>query len=189
MGNAVTYPVNSPVMRLGEFSIYLINQRHDDAKGRNVRELVRVTDCNGDERRAQRRQPGFKRGDRRERLGHAAGLYRLPEFPRLSTTRVGLLHRRRQLRLDDLLTALRVKTLKEVTVNVVALTDDYPGKGIDHLPAAAAGRPRRRLRCPPGKFNYKTYHLPDPAAQLQHQDLGEQPWKKAACSYWPSSPP
>ena len=47
MGNALEYPVNAPVMRLGDFSIYLVQERYDAAKMRQVRDMVRVSDCAG----------------------------------------------------------------------------------------------------------------------------------------------
>ena len=46
--------------------------------------------------------------------------------------------------------------MKEVTVNVVALTDDYPGKGTITYPLPLLAD-RAATSLPAGKFNYKTY--------------------------------
>jgi type II secretory pathway pseudopilin PulG len=155
LGNAVTYPVNSPVMRLGEFSIYLVQERHDDAKDRDVRELVRVTDCNGEGDVLNAASTATK-GVIAENVWDLQLVYSTyPNFPDISTrldyfTSGGSSDR------DNLLTALRVKTLKELTAHVVALTDDYPGRGTVTYPLPLlADRPAGTL--PTGKFNYRTF--------------------------------
>jgi prepilin-type N-terminal cleavage/methylation domain-containing protein len=157
MGNAVTYPANAPVMRLGEFSIYLVQERYDDAKKRNVRELVRVTDCNGDGDVLNAASTASK-GVIAENVWDLQLVYTAyPNFPDIVTredyfTDGGLSN------LDDLLTALSAKTVKEVTANVVALTDDYPGKGmITYALPLLADRGATAL--PAGKFNYKTFTI------------------------------
>jgi hypothetical protein len=78
-----------------------------------------------------------------------------PDFPNIAT-RVDYFTDGGSSVLDDLLTALRTKSVKEVTINVVALTDDYPGKGTVTLPLPLLAD-RDAASLPPGKFNYKTY--------------------------------
>jgi prepilin-type N-terminal cleavage/methylation domain-containing protein len=154
MGNAVTYPVNAPVMRLGEFSIYLVQERYDNAKGRNVRELFRITDCNGEADVLSAASTASK-GMIAENVWDLQLVYTAyPNFPDVTvkdnyfTSGGG--------NLADLLTALRLKTLKEVTVNVVALTDDYPGKGTITFPLPLLAD-RAATSLPAGKFNFKTF--------------------------------
>lgn len=155
MGNAVTYPVNSPVMRLGEFSIYLIQERYDNAKKRDVRELVRVTDCNGDGDVLAAASTAAK-GVIAENVWDLQLVYATyPNFPDIST-RLDYFTSGGSADFDNLLTALRVKTLKEVTVHVVALTDDYPGKGMITYPLPLLAD-RALSALPSGKFNYKTF--------------------------------
>jgi type II secretory pathway pseudopilin PulG len=154
MGNSVSYPVNSPVMRLGDFSIYLVKERFDAAKARNVRDLVRVTDCNGSADVLADASPALK-GVIAENIWDLQMVYTAyPNFPDVTiknnffTGGGGTL--------ADLLTALRLKTMKEITVNVVALTDDYPGRGtISYALPLLADRPAENL--PTGKFNYRTF--------------------------------
>lgn len=154
MGNTVNYPVNAPVMRLGDFSIYLVNERFDAAKGRNVRDLVRVTDCNGSADVLADASPALK-GVIAENIWDLQLVYAAyPNFPDVAvknnfcTGGGGTL--------ADLLTALRVKTMKEITINVVALTDDYPGRGTITYPLPLLAD-RAAVSLPTGKFNFRTF--------------------------------
>ncbi len=156
MGNAVNYPAGSPVMRLGEFSIYLVQERYDGLKGRNVRELVRVTDCNGDGDVLSDASTATK-GVIAENVWDLQLVYTsYPNFPNDIASRVDYFSNGGSSDLGNLLTALRLKTIKEVTANVVALTDDYPGKGTITYPLPLLAD-RAATSLPAGKFNYKTY--------------------------------
>ncbi|MCJ7526038.1 MAG: prepilin-type N-terminal cleavage/methylation domain-containing protein [Candidatus Aminicenantes bacterium] len=158
MGNAVEYPVNAPVMRLADFSIYLIEEHNDPEKGRNVRNLVRISDCNGIAGVLENNDPvnGPVKGVIAENVWDLQLVYTAyPAFPDV-TTRDDYFTAGAPGTLADLLTALRVKTFKEIRVNVVALTDDYPGQGTITYPLPLlADRPATTL--PAGKFSYKTY--------------------------------
>ena len=158
MGNAVEYPVNAPVMRLADFSIYLVEEHNDPEKGRNVRNLVRVSDCNGHANVLENNDPatGPVKGVIAENVWDLQLVYSAyPNFPNV-TPRNDFFTASATGTLADLLTALRVKTFKEIRVNVVALTDDYPGQGTITYPLALlADRPATTL--PAGKFSYKTY--------------------------------
>jgi len=157
-GNIVIYPVNSPVMRLGDFSIYLVNEHNDPVKGRWVRDLVRVSDCVGVADVLKSAVP--IKGVIAENIWDLQLVYTAyPNFPDV-TVKDNYFTSGAAGTLDDLRIALSLKTFKEVTVNVVALTDDYPGKGsitytlpqlADHLPSGDT-HPLAS-----GKFNYKTY--------------------------------
>ena len=155
MGNAVTYPVNSPVMRIGEFSVYLVNERYDNSKKRNVRELVRVTDCNGDPDVLAAASTASK-GVIAENVWDMQLVYTAyPNLPAY-TNPLSYFTQGGSSDLGNLLTALRVKTMKEITVHVVALTDDYPGQGTISFPLTQlADRAAESL--PSGKFNYRTF--------------------------------
>jgi prepilin-type N-terminal cleavage/methylation domain-containing protein len=156
MGDAVSYPAGSPVMRLGEFSIYLVQERYDARKGRNVRELVRVTDCNGDGDVLNPASTATK-GVIAENVWDMQLVYTsYPNFPTDVVTRVNYFTNGGSSDLGNLLTALRLKTVKEVTANIVALTDDYPGKGMITYPLPLLAD-RAATSLPAGKFNYKTY--------------------------------
>ncbi len=154
-GNALTYPVNAPVMRLADFSIYLIEEHNDAEKGRDVRNLVRVSDCNGSPDVLASASPAMK-GVIAENVWDLQLVYTAyPNFPDV-TTRDDFFTAGATGTLADLLTALQVKTFKEIRVNVVALTDDYPGQGTITYPLPLlADRPATTL--PAGKFSYKTY--------------------------------
>ncbi len=156
MGNAVTYPINAPVMRLSEFSIYLVQERYDNAKGRNVRELVRVTDCNGEADVLAAASTASK-GIIAENVWDMQLVYTAyPNFPNISVTRTIIISKNGSVSLDNLLNALRLKTVKEMTANIVALTDDYPGKGTITYPLPQLADRSEEL-LPPGKFNYRIF--------------------------------
>lgn len=155
-GNIVTYPVNAPVMRLADFSIYLVNERLDTAKGRKVRELVRVTDCAGRAAVLTDPSPDIIKGVITENVWDLQLSYTsYPNFPGVED-KTDFFTSSGSSDPDALLNAIRSKTFKEITVNVVALTDDYPGKGAIaySLPPLAD---RAATTLPSGKFNYKTY--------------------------------
>ena len=155
-GNTLTYPVNSPVMRLGDFSIYLVLERDDAAKGRWVRDLVRVSDCYGKGAVLTDSDPNIIKGAIAENVWDLQLTYTAyPGFPDVSA-REDYYTYGGSSDLDALLNALRVKTLKEMTVNVIALTDDYPGRGqVTHQLPQLADRAPEAL--PAGKYNYRTY--------------------------------
>ncbi len=158
LGDNIEYPVNAPVMRLSDFSIYLVNQRFDAEKGRDVRDLIRISNCRGIDNVLGNNDPvsGPVKGIIAENIWDLQLVYTAyPGFPDVSvkndffsSTSTGTM--------DDLLTALRLKTMKELTVNIVALTDDYPGQGsvTYSLPLLAD---RAATTLPAGKFNYKTF--------------------------------
>ena len=154
-GNTLTYPVNAPVMRLADFSIYLVEEHDDTEKGRKVRNLVRVSDCNGSPDVLASASPAMK-GVIAENVWDLQLVYSAyPNFPDVSV-KDNYFSGASSGTLADLLTALRVKTFKEIRVNVVALTDDYPGKGTITYPLPMlADRDAETL--PTGKFSYKTY--------------------------------
>ncbi len=155
-GNTLTYPVNSPVMRLGDFSIYLVQERDDAAKGRKVRDLVRVSDCFGKAAVLTDPDVNIIKGAIAENVWDLQLTYTAyPGFPDVSA-REDYYTYGGSSDLDALLNALRVKTLKEMTVHVVALTDDYPGRGqVTHQLPQLADRGPEAL--PAGKYNYRTF--------------------------------
>lgn len=154
-GNTLTYPVNSPVMRLGEFSIYLVQERTDAAKGRKVRELVRISDCFGKPAVLTDTSAGIVKGVIAENVWDMQLSYTtFPNFPNVSPT-VNYFSSGGSSVLADLLDALRLKTLKEIAVSVVVLTDDFPGGGTISYPLPQLAD-RQAGTLPTGKFNYRT---------------------------------
>lgn len=158
-GNTVIYPVNAPVMRLADFSIYLVNERYDAAKGRNVRDLVRISDCKdkGTENDIFGAASTAVKGVITENVWDMQLAYTAyPNFPDV-TTKNDFFTSSGSSDPDALLTAIRRKAFKEITVSVVALTDDYPGKGsiTYQLPLLADNANDEKTIT--GKFNYKTY--------------------------------
>lgn len=156
-GNTLTYPVNAPVIRLADFSIYLFQEHDDAAKGRKVRELVRVTDCAGRAAVLTDPSPDIIKGVITENVWDMQLAYTAyPSFPDV-TTKNDFFTSSGSSDPDALLTAIRSKAFKEITVNVVALTDDYPGKGsiTYQLPLLADNANDEKTIT--GKFNYKTY--------------------------------
>lgn len=158
-GNTLTYPVNSPVMRLADFSIYLVEEHDDIEKGRKVRNLVRVSDCHGKADVLADADPGIIKGVIAENVWDLQLVY--TAYPDLSDVitypPVNYFTSGAPGTLADLLTALRVKTFKEIRVNVVALTDDYPGRGSITYPLPLLADNANDEKTITGKFSYKTY--------------------------------
>ena len=154
-GKTMVYPTNAPVMRLGDFSIYLVQQRYDAEKKRNVRDLVRVSDCFDIGTALTDTTGNVVKGVIAENIWDLQLSYTAyPNFPDVTTSESyfsngGLTD------LAALLNTLRVKTMKEVLVNVIALTDDYAGRGTItyQLPQLADRGPET---LPAGKYNYRT---------------------------------
>lgn len=158
-GKGMVYPVNAPVMRLGDFSIYLVQQRYDGLKKRFVRDMVRVSDCGGDIPDVLGDTSGkVIKGVIAENIWDLQLSYiAYPNFPDVVTSESyfsngGLTD------LPALLNTLRVKTMKEILVNVIALTDDYAGRGTItyQLPQLADRGPET---LPAGKYNYRTFRF------------------------------
>ncbi len=157
-GKAMIYPVNAPVMRLSDFSIYLIQQRYDGIKKRDVRDLVRVSDCFDIGAALTDATGKVVKGIIAENIWDLQLSYTAyPNFPNVAASESyfsngGLTD------LSALLNTLRVKTMKEVLVSVIALTDDYAGRGtITHQLPQLADRLPEAL--PAGTYNYRTYRF------------------------------
>lgn len=127
-GSAITYPVDTPVMRLSSFSIYLFNEIYDSRLNRKKRQLIRVTDSKG-------------QGNVIPLIGNGAYIiseniwdlqisYKAyPAFPEdITIINEYYAGGASSNSLLDLLSDIRKKFLKEINVNFVVISDVFSGK-------------------------------------------------------------
>jgi len=152
-GNNIEYPVNAPVVRLDKFGIYLISEAYDFAAGHMRRQLIRVGDCNGD-------ADVLGAGSAAEKSLIADNIWDMqfvytsyPNFPNVSG-KIDYFKKGSAATLTDLLDDMRTRAFKEVTLTVVALTDDYPGKGKVTYTIPEIGD-ENSYTIPSGKFNFR----------------------------------
>ena len=156
-GNAIEYPVNAPVVRLDDFGIFLVREFYDFDAGRMRRQLLRVSDCRGDADVLATSSPAEKSliADNIWDMQFVYSSY--PNFPDVSG-KIDYFKKGSAAVLIDLLADMRSRTFKEVALTVVALTDDYPGKGSAEYTIPIIGDEDSYV-IPPGKFNYRIHSL------------------------------
>jgi type II secretory pathway pseudopilin PulG len=158
-GDTLNYPQNAPVMRLTNFGIYLVDERFDYKQKRNVRELIKITDANGDTSgNFLTSGSSCIKGVIAENIwDFQISYFCYPNYPDhtvineyFSAGSSGTF--------ADLLAEIRSRSLKEIVVNVVALSDTHAGKGTfsNQVPSLgdAAG-----YTLPTGKYNYQIFNL------------------------------
>jgi len=172
LGNTATYPINAPVVRLSRFSIYIFDEVPPPAtaegyiKGRNNRRLMRITDTNG-VANVLAGGAGVVSAIISEFIWDMQISYiTYPQFPAaaVNNTRrffAGIAPTDATVwDLANLLIDLRNKSLKEIHLSVVALTDNYGGRtwtrqgGMLSLSVPAI-KDAAAYTLPPGKYSYK----------------------------------
>jgi hypothetical protein len=155
MGNAVLYPEKSPVIKLSNFSIYLIRQAFSTDLNRNIRQLVRVTDANnqGDVLATSTTAQVSVVSENIWDMQISYTAY--PNFPDVTSKAVYFAGGSSSTSMTNLLIDIRSKLFKELTVNFVVLTDEYGGRGERTLTVPVFGDRPSDYTLPAGKFNYK----------------------------------
>ncbi len=139
-GNSIVYPSGTPVIKLYSFSIYLVQQMYDQSKKRNVRKLIRITDTKGQADALN--NSTVVKGVEAENVWDLQIIYSvIPDLNNPSTemdycakdsnkwTNPIENPCANETSCSGFLNYIRIKQLKEVTIRVVMLTDDYSGKG------------------------------------------------------------
>lgn len=158
-GDGIEYPVNAPVMRLTNFGIYLVDERYDNKLEKNVRELVKVTDANGDTS-GNFLSSGSSciKGVIAENIwDFQISYFCFPNYP--DNTMKNEYYAPGSTGTNiDLLEEIRVRSLKEILVHVVALSPKHGGKGdfINQVPEIGDCR---GYTLPSGKYNYQLFNL------------------------------
>jgi hypothetical protein len=158
-GDTVTYPVNAPVMRISNFSIYLVDEAYNWKLQRDIRSLIKITDANGDS------SGNFLAADSQAVKGIIAeniwdfqvSYFCYPNFPDVSIKNTYFTASSSGL-VDDLLTDIQSRFLKEVRVAIVALTEEYSGKDkrAEQIPAIGD---RDAYMLPLGKYDYRLFTM------------------------------
>ena len=158
-GNAENYDLKSMVVRLTSFSIYLFDTIFDANQNRDVQQLIRVTDTNGNggvlESLASVEAHVVSENVWDMQISYVA----YPGYPAdMATRNAYFAGGSSSTTLADLLTDIRTRVLKEVEVSFVVMSDEYRGtRGQRSLRVPAIGdRPAYTL--PLGKYSYKIYN-------------------------------
>ncbi len=139
-GKNITYSSGTPVIKLYSFSIYLVQQKYDPDKKRNVRKFIRITDTK--EQADALNNTTVVKGVEAENIWDLQIIYTIiPDLNNpTSEMNFGAKDSTRWTNpienpcADDtsctsFLNFIRSKQLKEVTLRVVMITDDYSAKG------------------------------------------------------------
>jgi len=157
-GNNVVYPENAPVIRLTSFCIYLIWEQDDLALGRKRRDLVRVVDTLDSADVLSTSSPAEKYIIADNIWDMQLVYISYPDFPDDITTKNVYFNYNSSGTFDDLVSDIQSKTFKELELHIIALTDEYEGKGtVSHDVSNIGDHPAYTL--PEGKFMYKRYKL------------------------------
>lgn len=164
-GNNVLYPTNSPVMRLTNFSIYILNQvadakktRVSDAGGtlyRDIRQLVRISDTQGDaDPISTGRFTVISENIWDMQISYTA--YTLFPDTTLGVTTEYFAGATISDELDKLLYDIRMRFLKTININMVVLTGEYEGIAGEGESIRIPGFANEAsYTLPKGKYGYK----------------------------------
>ena len=146
-------------MRLTNFGIYLVNERYDKKLEKNVRELIKVTDANGDTS-GDFLSSGSSciKGVIAENIwDFQISYFCYPNYPD-HTMKDEYFAPGSTGTNEDLLKGIRDRILKEILVSVVALSPKHAGKGkfTNQVPGIGdcSG-----YTLPLGKYNYQLFNL------------------------------
>lgn len=139
-GNNITYSSGTPVIKLYSFSIYLVQQKYDADKKRNVRNLIRVTDAKG--QADVLNNTSVVKGIEAENVWDLQIIYNVITDLNDPNSEIDFCAKSLdnwknpvenpcsdQTNCESFINYIRIKQLKEITIRVVMLTDDYSGKG------------------------------------------------------------
>lgn len=164
-GNAVTYPVRAPVIRLTNFSIFLFREVITPGKDRNTRQLIRVTDTKGVsdvldvKKDADITIVSENIWDMQisyiayeDKVFQTADRYTTPD-PNHHYFAGGMTSSS----LVNLLEDIRTKRLKQLDMTIVSITEELPGKGEKikgerQIPAIGD---QSAYYLPAGKYSYR----------------------------------
>lgn len=156
-GSAVIYPANSPVIKLTSFSIYLFREVFNADLGRNIRQLIRVTDT-------LNQADVLASGSTAVMSVISENIWDLqisytayPNFPDISSKNEYFAGGSSSTSLPNLLLDIRTKLLKELTLRLVVLTGEYGGQGEQTLTVPVIGDRLSAYTLPAGKFTYRIF--------------------------------
>jgi len=164
-GNSITYPVNAPVIRLANFSIYALNEQDDSDLGRKRRDLVRIVDTFGIDNALTSNNDNIKRYVMASNLWDMQiAYYSYPDYP-LTTSKKSFFVSGSSETVQTFFPVMQDRLIREISIDIVALTDNYiTGKGsIGSFKISSLGdRPEYPLpKNANGKYKYyyKVYRM------------------------------
>ena len=139
-GDNIIYNSGTPVIKLYSFSIYLIQQRYDSDKKRNIRRLIRITDTKGQADALNNNT--VVKGVEADNIWDLQIIYNVIPDLNDPTTEIDFCAKdnnkwnnpienpcSNDTGCTSFFIYIRTKQLKEITIRLVMITDDYSGKG------------------------------------------------------------
>lgn len=158
-GNSINYPVQAPVIRLTNFSIYLIAEEYDSDLRRKRRDLIRVVDAN-EIADVLGSSSAVKYVMAENIWDLQIGYITYPDLPAFTNKRSFFLPGATSNEtVQELVPELQKKTLREISVAFVALTDRLTIKPISGLLKVPAFGDRDAYSLPYGSYFYKIYKI------------------------------
>lgn len=157
-GNAITYPKNSPVVRLANFAIYIFKEVTESRTNRKLRQLLRVSDTHGVQDVIK--NPGAEVSIISENIWDLQISYmaydNFETANRTSTPdRRYFFNQSSPSDVNALITDLRSLKVKQIDMTVVTLTDLYGGKGETQATLPTVGDRYSPDTLPTGKYGLK----------------------------------
>jgi len=159
-GDSITYPVQAPVIRLSNFSIYLVKEEDDKDLGRKRRDLVRVVDA-FDVADVLNSGITTKYVMAENIWDLQIGYITYPNLPDFTNKRFFFLPAGTSNEtIQNLIPELQTKTLREISITIVALTDKFSSNNTVNtsfrIPAIGD---RTVYDLPAGNYYYKIYKM------------------------------
>jgi prepilin-type N-terminal cleavage/methylation domain-containing protein len=167
-GDTVEYPINAPVIRLANFGIYLFREiphpQYEEAD-RLIRQFVKITDAMGDDNVLDPGSPAQKSIISESIYDMQITYTGYPSFKTITPeTTLDLDHHYFAANsgglatLENLLTDIRSKNLKRMTITLISLSDDFEQKTpVETMAPAMGDQPEYQM--PPGDYTFKIMTL------------------------------
>jgi hypothetical protein len=171
-GKNIIYSSDTPVIKLYDFTIYLVQEKNDPEKKRKIRELIKITDAKDQADVLNSSVP--VKGVAAENIWDIQFIYTIiTDLNNPSSTQTNYCASSSNSWINPIsnpcvdinstncknfTSDIRNKKLKEITLRVVMLTDNYSGKGtvINKIPPIGD---EATYTLPTGKYSYKLYTL------------------------------
>ncbi len=171
-GKNITYSSGIPVIRLYDFAIYLVKETYDNNLKRNTRQLIKITDTQ--DQANVLNSSRVEKGIAAENVWDIQFIYTvITDLNNPTTTQTNYCATNSanwtnpitnpcasisSTNCKNFYNDIRNKSLKEITIRAVILTDNYSGKGsfVNKVPAMGD---ENGYTLPSGKYTYKLYTL------------------------------
>jgi hypothetical protein len=124
-GNAITYPINAPVIKLANFSIYALKEEDDSDLRRKRRDLVRIVDTFGIANALTSNDTNIKRYVMASNIWDMQiAYYSYPDYPAVTNKKSFFVSGSSET-VETFFPVMQSRLIREISIDIVALTDDY----------------------------------------------------------------